>query len=668
MADGTARGVARDAALRIGARAAGSLMLGGTLLILAKAMTVDDFGRFILVYTVGMAVSLVAGLGMPMRALRVNALDDPQAAAARLFVVHTVATLAVAALAAAGIAAAAVVGFGFSTVVLAGAVFAYSDAVQNYAQAHLAGLGAHGGASALGMVQRAVPLTAVAAALAWHVAVENALLIAFLTTAVLGVASPVRSAVAGRRRGRVVEPGAKRTGQPAGGERGRGFWLLSISGVLAQLQVPAFALFASATAVGWFALATRVTGPLTLFAAAASTVLIPELARRIGDPPEFDRIFRRYLGATGIYLAVVVLGAIPGAWLVIEVVGEKYAPARWMLAGLVVAAGLSSVSQSVSSAFLARGRPGRVTGAIVAGGSLTLVLLVLCAYTGAVDLVWAAPVVGQATVLAILLDGLRDRPLTARLAARADAVALAVAAVAAGTVLAVGAFSSPAGGTAAAGSSPVDVLTDPPAVRVLLVGDSMVEGSAVGGRGDANWTALVQSRLARHSPAACPVLLRVSGRGGSGFATPGKRGTTFPAEVDRLMTPDVSVLVLMAGNNDAAAARRSPAQYRALVERTVGAARAVAPGVSAVIVSPLRLPGVNRPPGAAASRGLLQEAAAAVGARFVDSEARAWFARGTGATVLGADGQHPTDLGHRMIADGMTPVLESAAAGGRCTR
>ncbi|MDR2279707.1 MAG: GDSL-type esterase/lipase family protein [Gordonia sp. (in: high G+C Gram-positive bacteria)] len=654
MAD-TARGkrILRDATLRIGARAAGSVILGVTLLLLATTMSVDDFGRFILAYTVGMALGLVAGLGAPLRVLRVNALDDPNGAASWQFTVHTAATAVVFGIAFVGLTTA-----GAAAVLVAGAVFAYSDTVQNYAQSHLAGLGRHSSASALGVAQRAVPLVAIVAAQQIGTTSTSVVLIAaFAATAVLGLVAPVRSVLAGRAR--------RRTAAEVGG----GYWTLSMSGVLAQLQVPAFALFASATTVGWFALATRVTGPLTLVAAAMSTVLIPELSRRVGEARDFDRVFRRYLAVTVGYLVIVVLGALPGAWLVVRVVGDKYSPAQSMLAGLIVAAGVSSVSQSVSASYIARGRPGRVTAAIVIGGSVTIVLLAVCGRAGATGLVWVAPVAGQAVVLAVLVDGLRYRPMAARVTANVERAALVGAAVVAALIaVAVPMADRPAftGGITPAAHL-ITTPADRPAVRILLVGDSLVEGTAFGGRGDNNWTRIAQARLARRSPADCPVVLRVSGRGGAGYVTSGLRHTTFLDQVRAQMTDDVSVLILAGSNNDSSPAYRNSANYRIHVKQVIAAARAVNPRVQIVITSALRVPGARRPPGAAAVRASLQKVAIAERATFVDPNPLRWFARGTVATVLGGDGRHPTDLGHQMIADGMAPILASAARSGRCT-
>ena len=647
------RRILRDATLRISARAAGSVILGVTLLLLATTMSVDDFGRFILAYTVGMAVGLVAGLGAPMRVLRVNALNNPDGAASWQFTVHTAATAV-----AFGIALVGLTLSGAVAVLVAGAVFAYSDTVQNYAQSHLAGLGRHSSASALGIAQRAVPLAAIIAAhQAGTSSTPAVLIVAFAATVVLGLAAPVQHA-----RGR-----ARRVGRAS--EVGGGYWTLSMSGVLAQLQVPAFAVFATATTVGWFALATRVTGPLTLVAAAMSTVLIPELSRRVGDTDDFDRIFRRYLAVTVGYLVIVVLGAIPGAWLVVRVVGDKYSPAQSMLTGLIVAAGVSSVSQSVSASYIARGRPGRVTAAIVIGGSVTIVLLAVCGHADATGLVWAAPVAGQAAVLAVLVDGLRERPLAARVTANLERVALVGAAVVAALIaVAVPIVDRPASTSGIAPAAHlITTPADGPAVRILLVGDSLVEGTVFGGRGDNNWTRIAQARLARRSPAACPVVLRVSGRGGAGYVTSGLRHTTFLDQVRAQMTDDVSVLVLAGSNNDSSPAYRNGANYRIHVKHVIAAARAVNPRVQIVITSALRVPGARRPPGAGAVRASLQKVAAVEKVTFVDPNTLNWFARGTVATVLGGDGRHPTDLGHQMIADGMAPILASAARSGKCT-
>jgi lysophospholipase L1-like esterase len=57
-------------------------------------------------------------------------------------------------------------------------------------------------------------------------------------------------------------------------------------------------------------------------------------------------------------------------------------------------------------------------------------------------------------------------------------------------------------------------------------------------------------------------------------------------------------------------------------------------------------------------RDIASREAAAVGATFVDPIADRWFA--DAPALIGGDGIHPTDDGHRLMAQKLEPYLRSA--------
>ncbi|UCZ91850.1 lipopolysaccharide biosynthesis protein [Gordonia sp. WA4-43] len=388
------RALLGNAVLRIAARLASSAMLGVFLLLLARHMTVADFGQYILAYTLGMAVGLIVGVGAPVQAMRVSAAGG-EIAAARLYVFHTIVVVTVFVLVAVALAISSA-----PAMLFAGGVFALSDTLQNYAQAHLAGVQAHTSASSLVFAQRAIPLMGCTVSAAAGQSLNAATLIAmFALTATIAVVAPAVVA----RRAAVYQALRRFRGRPP--TKSARYWALSVSGVLSQLQVATFALFASALAVGYFSMATRVTGPLTLLAAAMSTVLIPELSTRVANLPAFRSLYRRYYLITVAYCGTVMIAAWPLSWLILEVVGPKYEPAQMLLVGMIVAAGLSSISQSISARYIAVGWPKTATVAIVAGGATTLALLALIGWSGHTDAVWVVPILGQTVVLVFMLFG-----------------------------------------------------------------------------------------------------------------------------------------------------------------------------------------------------------------------------------------------------------------------
>ncbi len=654
-----------DATVRILARVASSAMLGAFLLLLARALPVDTFGQYVLAYTLGVVAGLAVGFGAPIRVMRVGASDDDHTTAAGLYVAHTIAVSTVFLIIVAGLAFG-----GLPLIVVAGVMFAYSDTVQNFAQNFLAGTHAHTAASCLVVVQRAVPLAV------WGVLALSgsdlgaaALVVIFACTAATALLVPA------------VSIGVRGVRDAAGELRGPGtgtarYWALAMSGTLAQLQVSALAVCAPPLTVGYFAMATRVTGPLTLLSAALSTVAVPELARHVDDASTFDRIYRRYRNVVGAYCVVVVLAAWPVAWVIVQIVGAKYEPAQNLLIGMIIAAGISSVSQAISSKHIAAGRPGTVTAAIVLGGVVTLLLLLLAGALDHLDAIWLAPIAGQLLVLTALLSDVHEGGRMTRLVRTHWEKALLVVAVVALTLTAGVALAaarepgaevhragvevtSAASTSRSANSAP----SDSDAVTILVVGDSFTEGTTYGGKGSSNWTRIAQGRLSQEQLNECPVLLRVSGRGGAGYLTTGIRQTTFASEAQRLLSPDVSAIVLVGSGNDLSHPAK---QYRAAVNDTIRAVRKARPELPVVIVGLSWIHNTPAAPEYARANRLLADAAKRHGASFVDPIRSRWYAAPRDHSIVGADLRHPTDEGHAIIADRMTPVLESLARKGSC--
>lgn len=649
-----------DAAVRILARVASSAMLGVFLLLLARALPVEEFGQFVLAYTLGVVTGLAVGFGAPIRVMRVSASGRDDRTAADLYVAHTIAVSTVFVVAGAGF-----VLCGIPLIVVAGVLFAFSDTVQNFAQNFVAGIHAHTAASGLVVVQRAVPLLAWGGlALSGHGLEASALALIFACTAVTALVVPA------------VFIGVRELRAAAGELRGPNsdtarYWALAMSGTLAQLQVSALAVAAPPLTVGYFAMATRVTGPLTLLSAALSTVAVPELARSIDDAATFDRIYRRYRNVVIAYCIVVVIAAWPAAWAIVQVVGAKYEPAQTLVFGMIIAAGISSLSQAISSKHIAAGRPGAVTTAIVLGGAVTLALLLLTGARDRLDAIWLAPVAGQLLVLAALLSDVHEGGRMTRLIRTHWEKALLTVTVVVLTLTAGVAFAGAREPEGAAQRAGVEVTSaastsrsaDGGAVKILVVGDSFTEGTTYGGKGSSNWTRIAQGRLSAVHLNACPVLLRVSGRGGAGYLTTGIRHTTFASEAQRLLTPDVSAIVLVGSGNDLSHPSK---QYRAAVNDTIRAVRKARPELPVVIVGLSWIHDAPVAPEYLRANRLLADAAKRHGASFVDPISSGWYAAPRDHSIVGADLRHPTDEGHAIIADHMTPVLEGLARKGSC--
>ncbi len=184
---------------------------------------------------------------------------------------------------------------------------------------------------------------------------------------------------------------------------------------------------------------------------------------------------------------------------------------------------------------------------------------------------------------------------------------------------------------------------------VAVIGDSISQGTKLGGVGRANWTAIVgAARGWRVTDVAV---------GGTGYvyATPGTQN--FAAgQLDRAVAAAPSTVLVQGSRNDglvplpqlsAAAADL----YRQLQDRL--------PGVRLLVIGPVWSDG-RICPSLDALRDAVRTPALAAGATFVDPIGDNWFAGAatTQPPLIGSDGVHPTDAGHRLIADRVLRALE----------
>ena len=191
--------------------------------------------------------------------------------------------------------------------------------------------------------------------------------------------------------------------------------------------------------------------------------------------------------------------------------------------------------------------------------------------------------------------------------------------------------------------------TRPAPVRILVIGDSYTAGGREGGAGTAGWAHLVARDLAE---AGRRVTLEVAAAGGSGYVRTGPRHTTFVQLAQRTRSQR-DLVVFFGSRNDIAAAP----EVQAAAEAAFATVRAASPGAQVLVVGP---PWVDaHPPDyIVADRDAVAAAARAAGVPFVDPMAEGWFT-GRAGTFIGKGSIHPTDAGHRYLADLIRPRIES---------
>jgi lysophospholipase L1-like esterase len=193
-----------------------------------------------------------------------------------------------------------------------------------------------------------------------------------------------------------------------------------------------------------------------------------------------------------------------------------------------------------------------------------------------------------------------------------------------------------------------------PSIRSLaVIGDSYSAGSRMGGRGDDGWPALV----ARHFAAT----LDVEAVQGRGYRNPGRvePGHTFPEQARALVSKwHGDVLIVFGSRNDSHAA---PARLRQTAEGTLRYLRSHLPDTRILVIGPMwptPLPPGGDPEG---DRAAVAAAARSVpGIAYVDPMDPPWFS-GRNIDLIGDDGIHPTDGGHRYLSRKITDLLVQEA-------
>ena len=135
---------------------------------------------------------------------------------------------------------------------------------------------------------------------------------------------------------------------------------------------------------------------------------------------------------------------------------------------------------------------------------------------------------------------------------------------------------------------------------------------------------------------------------------PGWTGQSIGSFVAKAASQQLDVIFLAGGHNDS---RWSASATAAAAADVIDRLQAAAPDALLVVVGPIWQNG-SPPARCLALRDRLRAKSAEVGAVFIDPLADGWFS-GSSHRLIGSDGLHPTDAGHRFIAD---KVLEALGA------
>lgn len=180
---------------------------------------------------------------------------------------------------------------------------------------------------------------------------------------------------------------------------------------------------------------------------------------------------------------------------------------------------------------------------------------------------------------------------------------------------------------------------------VYVIGDSLTGGSDEGGRGQNSWPRVLNQELGDGYS------LAEATAGQAGYTNRGQSGVTFGDMAQSLVTPAGSLVVFFGSRTDAGQ------NFGPAAAKTFESVKVADPNAKVLVVGP-PWPTRQVPAGVLNLRDTLREAAATAGASFFDPIAAGWFVGRPG--LIGKDGVHPTDEGHRYLAQMFSPLIVSA--------
>ncbi|MGY4708167.1 Rv0518 family GDSL lipase [Mycolicibacterium sp. CBM1] len=186
--------------------------------------------------------------------------------------------------------------------------------------------------------------------------------------------------------------------------------------------------------------------------------------------------------------------------------------------------------------------------------------------------------------------------------------------------------------------------------RIAVIGDSYTTGTDEGGQGPQGWTSQAWQLLANQG---VKVDADVAAEGGAGYGIRGNRGNVFEDLTVRAVNRDDVLVVFFGSRNDQPVDLQ---KYPVLVGETFQIARRVAPQAKFLVIGP-PWPTADPPPVVLTLRDDLRAQARAVNAVFIDPIAEGWFVGRP--DLIGQDGVHPTDAGHRYLAEKIAPLIRS---------
>jgi lysophospholipase L1-like esterase len=184
--------------------------------------------------------------------------------------------------------------------------------------------------------------------------------------------------------------------------------------------------------------------------------------------------------------------------------------------------------------------------------------------------------------------------------------------------------------------------------HVAVIGDSYTAGTDAGGIGSQSWTACALRNLAARG---VRIAADVAAEGRAGYGVPGDHGNEFEDLTATAVKPDDALVLFFGSRNDQGV---EPGLLDERAREAFDLARRRAPTARFLVIGP-PWPTADVPAAVLQIRDVLNVAAQAAGAAFVDPIGAGWFV--DRSDLISADGVHPNDDGHAYLADKISPLI-----------
>jgi len=176
---------------------------------------------------------------------------------------------------------------------------------------------------------------------------------------------------------------------------------------------------------------------------------------------------------------------------------------------------------------------------------------------------------------------------------------------------------------------------------MVVLGDSIASGTPIGGQGVNGWPAIVAQRLG--------LLSLLSAQPGTGYTKDSAAGSAYPARVNEVIALRPSILIVEGSRNDVDAAATKRVAIQVLTKL-----RAALPQAQILVIGPFYLD--TKDSRTTPINEAVKAAAVSLHLPYVDTLKARWFT-GSAHRFVGSDGIHPTDEGHRYLANLIVPLV-----------